>query len=261
MNLTNCASLVSLVVFSIATVACSGDASSSSDSPYGPSSSGSYSSSGSSGSSGSSAGDEHPSWLVGPSWTKGYKTENNIAFESDDSGLKLDGAPDYKIETKTGKTWSKSGTWKVTSHTQLVLGSETINLSSAMTANCRILKTSSGKVLYTSSKVKGCPFAKPLSSAECHKTGSYSKSSTSGSTSSSLDTSSSYDLDADGVLVFTSGTTQTTCYGSTCKSLANYAAPAVSRWWLSGSTVVSDGSQSVSLTGYTFSPSSDACPN
>jgi hypothetical protein len=108
-------------------------------------------------------------------------------------------------------------------------------------------------MLFTSAEVKSCPTAKALSSAELAKVGTYSKSTTSGSSSSSSSTSSSYRLDKDGVMTFTSGSSRTTCYGSNCKSLVNESAPTVSRWYLSGATVMSEGGSAPNLTGFTFS--------
>jgi len=252
-------SLIAALALAFASTAC-GEDDRSGYSPYSPTgSSGSSGSSGTSGSSGSSA-DEHPAWLEGTSYTKGYKTENNIAFESEDVGIKFNGAPDYKYEEKVGKSWTKPGTWKVTNKTTLVLsGGETISLSTAMTANCKILKRSSGKILYTTDKVEGCPTAKPLSAAECAKVGTYSKGTQSGTSSSSHSTSTTYELDAEGVLIYTTGSSQSTCYGSTCKSLTNASAPVVGRWWLSGTTVQSDSSQTVSLTGFEFTKSTEPC--
>jgi hypothetical protein len=205
-------------------------------------------------------GDEHPSWLVGPAYTKGYKTENNIAYESEDVGIKFGGAPDFKYEEKTGKTWSKSGTWKVSKNDLILsVNSETLPLATALKANCRIF-TRGSRVLFTSEDVKSCPFEKPLSAAECAKVGSYSKGTQSGSSSSSYSTSSTYVLDPDGVVSFTTGSSRSTCYSTTCKSVASSTAPVVGRWWLSGSTVQSDAATKVDLTGYDFSPSTDKCP-
>ncbi len=248
------------------------DASSSTSSATsGAGGSGSSSSSSSSGTGGKGGGgappmvDEHPAWLVGLAYTKGYKEENNVYFESEDAGIRFNAGPSYGYDEKIGKTWSKAGSWKV-GDGKLVLtsgaGTKSALLSAAMIANCRVLDLPWKSRLWIGGAVAACPFKTPLTAEECAKAGSYSHTSETQSGSGDYYTSSSYttsyQLDPDGFISYETSSFKFTCYGANCKDLSNHSAPTVGRWWLKNGAVVSDA-LTVNLSGMTFAKSKATC--
>lgn len=208
-----------------------------------------------------------PQWLVGRTYTEGYKTEANQPYESDDSGMRFNGAPSYTYEEKSGKTWSTVGTWGVVGDA-LVLApsygaSSSINLGSALRANCRVLQRSGWAPLATGTAVAACPYKTPLTASACAKAGRYEKSTRTESGSdnyfqTSL-TVSTYTLAPDGFIQqdYSSNRTISSTYGG-YSSLTNRHAPIYGRWWVAGTTLESDIG-TLSLSGFTFTKSTGAC--
>lgn len=210
---------------------------------------------------GTGAGFEpHPAWLSGRSYTKGYKVENNIAFESEDKGISFEGAPDYKYKLKVGKSWSDGGTWKLDGKKLVLSGGETIDLATKMFASCRIIDLAAGRMFAEplEAGAAACPFAIKASGAACNKVGIYSHNeSTSGS--SSTWSSTSIVLDPDGFYERNSGHGSSVCYGTTCKSLANNAPPTVGEWQLVGTTLKDKNGTAIDVSGMEFDSAAESC--
>lgn len=243
------------------------------------SSSSSSSGSGSGSSSGASSGKSStvdaakawPKWLRGLEYASGYKVENNIDMDATEAGIRFE-APasgtnpeDFVYYHKAGDSWIEGGTWQVKGDSlELDPGSgsaSTISLSSALSANCRILERG-GKKLFTGGVVEGCDRnTRALTGSECAKVGYYSDGRSTESEDGDVWTSNSVNvtLEPDGFFRKTESYVSGRCYGSTCKSLTNTSAPIVGTWT---STSFSGSSVSWSeLADYEFTESDEPCGN
>ena len=210
---------------------------------------------------GSGSTDPHPSWLVGRSYTKGFRVENNIPFESEDKGISFKGAPEYKYEIKVGKSWSHGGTWKVDDKRLVLSSGETIDLSTKMLASCRIIDLAAGRMFADAGddSTSPCPFAVEITAAACNKVGTYSHTESSNSGSSSSSSSKSLLVDADGFYQRDSSRSSGVCYGTTCKFLNNSEAPTVGEWKLEGTTLKDKNGTVLDVSGLDFTSAAESC--
>lgn len=206
-------------------------------------------------------------WLGG-SYALDGKTENNIQFSSDNRILSF--SPAAKTYTYTlGRSSTTSGSFVAdATGVRLTTGplyNTRITFASDVSANCRVLRLGSS-TLSRSSVVAQCPFTRaPLSSAECGKRGTYTRTTKSGSIGSSGSGSESQyttrvTLEKDRFFRRETSTYRTTCFQFNCKSLLDEPVDQVGMWSLSGSTVAGPNLSAAELAGFTFVPGSGACP-
>jgi hypothetical protein len=132
-------------------------------------------------------------------------------------------------------------------------------LTGAFTANCRVISMPGMPRMFTYGMVSGCGVRQPLTTEECNKAGTYTKTDSGGSSSSSYEYSTEYKLEPDGFFSYTTSSFRMTCYGDTCKSLSNRSAPIVGRFWVQNGQIMTDALSSVNVAGFAFTRATAAC--
>ncbi len=206
-----------------------------------------------------------PRWFAGVYYSRVGRTENNVAFSSDNRSLtfRTDGTYSHSL----GRSTSTSGNYTV-SATQIscttgALTGTTFSLTSSFRASCRILD-GLGSPLWSSSEVTACPTYQRVTATECAYVGTYRRSSESGSISASgsgstTSTTDTITLYRDHFFTYYSSRTIRTCFQYDCRSLVNRPTTQVGAWSVSG------GAAGYSLAalrgaGWTFTRSTVACP-
>lgn len=206
-------------------------------------------------------------WIGGTYFVTG-KTENNVQFSSDNRSITF--YPSTKTYSYTlGRTQTSSGAFVAeTTAIRFTTGplvGKSVAFAADVSENCRIVRVN-GSLLSKGAVVAGCPFVRaPLTSAECARRGTYTKTTKSGSIGSSGSGSeSSYTtritLEKDRFYRYETSSSRTTCFQFECKTLYNDAQDLVGSWALSGSTITGPSTTLADLATYTFAPGAGACP-